>query len=182
VNQVPLNGGPDADQVNFFEHWLIVDQKVTYHNSWVTDQTVSKQNVVELVRAGRARWKIETETFNTSKIKVTILSTILVTAKNTCRTTFFSSNSTTSALKSCRPVDNGALHRVSISKICLQLELLLAREIMSIRPDMPIIICTGLSEKIGGDEATAIGVKALLMKPVAASEMSRSVRQVLDGK
>lgn len=67
VNQVPLNGTRDADQVNFFEYWLTVDQKVTYHNSWVTDQTVSKQNIVELVKAGRARWKIENETFNTLK-------------------------------------------------------------------------------------------------------------------
>jgi hypothetical protein len=67
VNRVPLNGGPDADQVNFFEYWLTVNQKVTYHNSWVTDQTVSKQNIVELVKAGRARWKIENETFNTLK-------------------------------------------------------------------------------------------------------------------
>jgi hypothetical protein len=67
VNQVPLNGTRDADQVSFFEYWLKVDQKVTYHNSWVTDQTVSKQNIVELVNAGRARWKIENETFNTLK-------------------------------------------------------------------------------------------------------------------
>jgi hypothetical protein len=67
VNQVPLNGGPDADQVNFFEYWLTVDQKVTYHNSWVTDREMSKQNVIELVKAGRARWKIENETFNTLK-------------------------------------------------------------------------------------------------------------------
>jgi hypothetical protein len=67
VNQVPLNGTPDADQVNFFEYWLIVGQKATYHNSWVTDQTVSKKNVVELVKAARARWKIENETFNTLK-------------------------------------------------------------------------------------------------------------------
>jgi hypothetical protein len=67
VNQVPLNGRHHADPVNFFEYWLQVGEKVTYHNSWVTDQTVSKDNVVELVRAGRARWKIENETFNTLK-------------------------------------------------------------------------------------------------------------------
>jgi len=67
VNQVPLNGGRNADQVNFLEYWLTVDQKVTYHNSWVTDQNVSRQNVTELVKAGRARWKIENETFNTLK-------------------------------------------------------------------------------------------------------------------
>jgi hypothetical protein len=67
ANQVPLNGSRDADPVNFFEYWLQVGQKVTYHNSWVTDLDVSKANVVELVRAGRARWKIENETFNTLK-------------------------------------------------------------------------------------------------------------------
>jgi hypothetical protein len=67
VNQVLLNGTRNADHVNFFEYWLIVDQKATYHNSWVTDQQVSKQNVVELVKAGRCRWKIENETFNTLK-------------------------------------------------------------------------------------------------------------------
>jgi hypothetical protein len=67
VNQVPLNGGSDADQINFFEYWLTVDQKVTYHNSWVTDQAVSRQNIAELVKAGRARWKIENEAFNTLK-------------------------------------------------------------------------------------------------------------------
>jgi hypothetical protein len=67
VNQVPLNGSPDADQVNFFEYQLIVGHKVTYRNSWVTDQELSKKNIVEWVKAGRARWKIENETFNTLK-------------------------------------------------------------------------------------------------------------------
>jgi hypothetical protein len=67
VNRILLNGTRNADLVNFFEYWLIVDQKATYHNSWVTDQTLSKQNIVELVKAGRARWKIENETFNTLK-------------------------------------------------------------------------------------------------------------------
>jgi hypothetical protein len=67
VNQVPLNGTRDADHINFFEYWLTVDQKVTYHNSWVTNRPISRENIVELVKAGRARWKIENETFNTLK-------------------------------------------------------------------------------------------------------------------
>jgi len=67
VNHVPLNGTRNADHVNFFEYWLMVDQNATYHNSWVTDQKVSRQTIVELVKAGRARWKIENETFNTLK-------------------------------------------------------------------------------------------------------------------
>lgn len=67
VNQVPLNDSRNADQINFFEYWLHQGQEVTYHNSWVTDIAVDKNNVVELVQAGRARWKIENETFNTLK-------------------------------------------------------------------------------------------------------------------
>jgi hypothetical protein len=67
LNQVPLNGSRDAGPVNFFEYWLQVGPKVTYHNSWVTDIPVDKDNVVEMVQAGRARWKIENETFNTLK-------------------------------------------------------------------------------------------------------------------
>jgi len=67
LNEVPLNGSKDADLVNFFEYWLMVGEKATYHNSWVTDIAVSKNNVVELVQGGRARWKIENETFNTLK-------------------------------------------------------------------------------------------------------------------
>lgn len=68
VNDVPLNGTPDADQVHFFQYWLHdKNGKVTYHNSWVTDLTVSKDNVRDLVKGGRARWKIENETFNTLK-------------------------------------------------------------------------------------------------------------------
>jgi len=67
VNQVPLNSEPGADEVNFFEYRLKVGPKTTYRNSWVTDIEVGGHNVVELVRAGRARWKIENETFNTLK-------------------------------------------------------------------------------------------------------------------
>jgi hypothetical protein len=67
INQVPLNGSRNADELNFFEYWLTVGQKVTYHNSWVSDITVSENNVRELVQGGRARWKIENETFNTLK-------------------------------------------------------------------------------------------------------------------
>jgi hypothetical protein len=68
VNQVPLNGSKDADLVNFFQYQLVAKSgKVTYKNSWVTDITVDENNVVNLVKGGRARWKIENETFNTLK-------------------------------------------------------------------------------------------------------------------
>jgi len=68
VNDVPLNGTRNADQVNFFQYWIIdKNGKTTYHNSWVTDLVVSKDNVQDLVKGGRARWKVENETFNTLK-------------------------------------------------------------------------------------------------------------------
>jgi hypothetical protein len=46
--------------------WEMGDKKVQ-HFSWVTDVRVSTRNVYALMRGGRARWKIENETFNTLK-------------------------------------------------------------------------------------------------------------------
>jgi len=68
VNDVPLNGTKDADHVNFFQYQIVSkNNKINYKNSWVTDISVDKNNVVTLVKGGRARWKIENETFNTLK-------------------------------------------------------------------------------------------------------------------
>ncbi len=67
INNVPLNGNKDAPLVNYFEYRLMDNGKVGYHNSWVTDIRISEQNVEELVRCGRCRWKIENEVFNTLK-------------------------------------------------------------------------------------------------------------------
>ena len=68
VNDVPLNGTKDADHVNFFQYQIVSkNNKINYKNSWVTDISVNKNNAVTLVKGGRARWKIENETFNTLK-------------------------------------------------------------------------------------------------------------------
>jgi len=68
INQVPLNGTADAAQVNFFQFKIInKDNKTTYKNSWVTDISIDKGNIKDLVKGGRARWKVENETFNTLK-------------------------------------------------------------------------------------------------------------------
>ena len=67
VNNVPLNGKEETCWVNYFQYNLIVKGKITYRNSWVTDIEVDKDNVKELVKGGRARWKIENEVFNTLK-------------------------------------------------------------------------------------------------------------------
>jgi CheY-like chemotaxis protein len=56
----------------------------------------------------------------------------------------------------------------------------LATALMSIRPDIPVIICTGFSEKINNEKAKKIGIKGLLMKPVVLSELAQMVRNVLD--
>jgi len=66
INQVPLNASHPDLLVNFIEYWEIDGNKVQ-HFCWITDFTVTTTNVFELMRGGRARWKIENETFNTLK-------------------------------------------------------------------------------------------------------------------
>jgi DNA-binding NarL/FixJ family response regulator len=56
----------------------------------------------------------------------------------------------------------------------------LARELGSIKPGIPIIICTGFSTKIDEKSAETLGAKGFLMKPAAKSEIARMVRKVLD--
>jgi len=55
----------------------------------------------------------------------------------------------------------------------------LARELVLIRPGVPIIICTGYSERITDENLKSIGIKGLLMKPVVKSDMAKMVRKVL---
>ena len=66
INQMPLNASKAEVRVNFIEYWELGQRKVQ-HFSWVTDLRVSQRNVYQLMRGGRARWKIENETFNTLK-------------------------------------------------------------------------------------------------------------------
>jgi hypothetical protein len=66
VNEVPLNASHVDVRVNCIEYWELGEDKVQ-HFSWVTDLRVSTRNVLRLMRGGRARWKIENETFNTLK-------------------------------------------------------------------------------------------------------------------
>ena len=68
VDDVPLRDGKDAMRVN----WIgmeIVDAKGRgkFATAWVTSLPVSKYNVAEIAEAGRARWKIENESFNVMK-------------------------------------------------------------------------------------------------------------------
>jgi PAS domain S-box-containing protein len=56
----------------------------------------------------------------------------------------------------------------------------LARKIMDVRPDMPVVVCTGYSEKISDPMIEQLGIKALIMKPLVRSEMALAIRQALD--
>ena len=56
----------------------------------------------------------------------------------------------------------------------------LVEELISIRPDIPIILCTGFSETETEQKVKAIGVRALLKKPILKKEMADAIRMVLD--
>jgi CheY-like chemotaxis protein len=56
----------------------------------------------------------------------------------------------------------------------------LARECLKIRPDIPIILCTGFSELITEEKAREAGIRAYMMKPLLLSELARTIRDVLD--
>jgi len=70
VNNVPLNETKNSPIVNFLEcHWLEVEGKRAKKGrcGWAISHTITDNNVYELMCGGRARWKVENETFNTLK-------------------------------------------------------------------------------------------------------------------
>jgi ABC-type amino acid transport substrate-binding protein/signal transduction histidine kinase/ActR/RegA family two-component response regulator len=58
----------------------------------------------------------------------------------------------------------------------------LARLLIDLRADIPIILCTGFNESIDAAKAKAIGIREFLMKPVVLEELAAAVRKVLDEK
>jgi hypothetical protein len=66
LNDAPLNESNPEVRVNFLAYWEIQGEKVQ-HFTWITNFIISQDNAYELMRGGRARWKIENETFNTLK-------------------------------------------------------------------------------------------------------------------
>ncbi len=66
-NGVPLNESHLDELVNVLEYWEIHPDGKTQYFSWITDFTLTPDNVDAVMRGGRARWKIENETFNTLK-------------------------------------------------------------------------------------------------------------------
>ena len=56
----------------------------------------------------------------------------------------------------------------------------LAREILSIRPDIPVILCTGHSDRIDAERAAKLGIAGYYMKPIDMKTLAIAVRNGLD--
>jgi DNA-binding NtrC family response regulator len=58
----------------------------------------------------------------------------------------------------------------------------LTREVRRIRPDLPVIMCTGYSKTVSEEDIADAGVREMLMKPVALRQLAESIRRALDHK
>ncbi|MEN6321647.1 MAG: PAS domain S-box protein [Syntrophaceae bacterium] len=58
----------------------------------------------------------------------------------------------------------------------------LAKEIMSIRPGIPVMLCTGFSETVSPEKARAIGLREFIIKPLLKNQLAAVIRRVLDQK
>ena len=58
----------------------------------------------------------------------------------------------------------------------------LSRALLMVKPDLPIILCTGHSETVSPDAAKEEGIREFLMKPLVKQELAGAVRRVLDAK
>ena len=58
----------------------------------------------------------------------------------------------------------------------------LSRELLQIRPDVPIILCTGFSHHMTPEKAQAIGIRAFLMKPLLIKKLGQTLQEVLNIK
>jgi two-component system, cell cycle sensor histidine kinase and response regulator CckA len=56
----------------------------------------------------------------------------------------------------------------------------LATEMMRIRRDIPIIICTGYSERLSEESAEAMGIRGFILKPILIRDMAVTIRRILD--
>jgi CheY-like chemotaxis protein/anti-sigma regulatory factor (Ser/Thr protein kinase) len=58
----------------------------------------------------------------------------------------------------------------------------LAVELMGIRADIPVVLCTGYSEKMLEERAKAIGIRSVLMKPLLMAKMATAIREALSNR
>jgi CheY-like chemotaxis protein len=55
----------------------------------------------------------------------------------------------------------------------------LAQELMRIRPDIPVILCTGFSERITKEKAESLGIREILLKPLVMNDLARVINRVI---
>lgn len=69
LNGVQIRDNKETLLVNYFtlSIWNEKLKKQTYYNSWITNKTITENNVAHLASCGRARWKIENEHNNVLK-------------------------------------------------------------------------------------------------------------------
>ena len=56
----------------------------------------------------------------------------------------------------------------------------LAKNLMAIRPDIPVILCTGFSARITEEKAKIMGIRGLVSKPILKRDLAEIIRRVLD--
>ena len=56
----------------------------------------------------------------------------------------------------------------------------LTKRLKELRPDLPVLLCTGYSDRISAETARAQGIDEFAMKPIPMAELSRRVRRALD--
>jgi FixJ family two-component response regulator len=56
----------------------------------------------------------------------------------------------------------------------------LAEKMIAVKPGLPVILCTGFSERINREEIGVMGIRDLLMKPVGMMDLAHKVREMLD--
>jgi DNA-binding NtrC family response regulator len=57
----------------------------------------------------------------------------------------------------------------------------LAKQVLLVRPDMPIILCTGFSHLVDANKAKVAGICTFMIKPLTRREIAKTIRIVLDG-
>ncbi|MBU0464621.1 MAG: response regulator [Proteobacteria bacterium] len=57
----------------------------------------------------------------------------------------------------------------------------LSAELIKIRYDIPILLCTGFSETMSEEKALSLGIKGFLFKPIVIKDLAHKIREVLDG-
>ncbi|GEM_PF-3105931 len=73
-----------------------------------------------------------------------------------------------------------SINDMSILKHAIEQGLELARKILAVRPNIPVILYTGYSASVNGREAKRIGIREFMMKPLSMTHLALTIRRVLN--